>query len=270
MTAIALAIAGSDSGGAAGIQADLKTFSALGVYGATALTALTAQNTRGVRAIHALPAAFVAAQVEAVCDDLAVDAVKVGMLADADIVRAIAGCIRELGLGKVVVDPVMVAASGDRLLRDDAVCALRGELLPLADLVTPNLPEAGVLLDAPPPATVEEMADAARRLVQLGCKAVLVKGGHMGGADSPDIFHDGAGVREFTARRINTANTHGTGCTLSSAIAAHLAAGAALADAIAGARDYLHAALTAADGLGIGGGGDSHGPVHHFHRWWRP
>jgi len=270
MTAIALAIAGSDSGGGAGIQADLKTFSALGVYGATALTALTAQNTRGVRAIHALPAAFVAAQAEAVCDDFAVAAVKVGMLADADIVRAVARCICERGLANVVVDPVMVAASGDRLLRDDAVCALREELLPLADLVTPNLPEAGVLLDSPPPATVEEMAEAARGLVQLGCKAALVKGGHLGGADSPDVFHAGAGAREFTARRINTANTHGTGCTLSSAITARLATGAVLVDAIADARDYLHAALAAADGLGIGGGGDSHGPVHHFHRWWRP
>ncbi len=264
---IAVTIAGSDSGGGAGIQADLKTFSALGVYGASVITALTAQNTRGVQGIHDVPAEFVARQIDSVFSDLAVRAVKIGMLSRTDVIVAVAeGLARHAGAIPVVLDPVMVATSGDRLIADDAVAALRDRLLARADLITPNLPEAAVLLGesmAEDPATA---AAQARRLVALGARAVLIKGGHGTGRDSIDhlVTADGT-LQTLVAPRIATGNTHGTGCTLSSAIAAGLARGLALPVAVAEAKTYLTAALGAADRLQVGAG---HGPVHHFHGFW--
>ncbi|MCJ2143413.1 bifunctional hydroxymethylpyrimidine kinase/phosphomethylpyrimidine kinase [Methylobacterium sp. E-066] len=264
---IAVTIAGSDSGGGAGIQADLKTFSALGVYGASVITALTAQNTRGVQGIHDVPADFVARQIDSVFSDLAVDAVKIGMLSQIAVIEAVAdGLARQAGKIPVVLDPVMVATSGDRLISEDAVAALRDRLLARADLITPNLPEAAVLLGE---AVAEDEAGAAaqaRRLVALGARAVLIKGGHGTGAMSVDhlVTADGH-AQTFAAPRLATRNTHGTGCTLSSAIAAGLARGLTLPEAVAAAKDYLTAALIAADRLAIGSG---HGPVHHFHAIW--
>ena len=267
MTAIALTIAGSDSGGGAGIQADLKTFSALGVYGASVITALTAQNTKGVQAIHDVPAAFVAAQIDSVFSDLEVGAVKIGMLSRPDVIDAVADGLARHAQGiPVVLDPVMVATSGDRLITGEAVAVLRERLLPRADLLTPNLPEAAVLLGEE--GTDEAgAADRARRLLALGARAVLVKGGHGTGPGSVDHLVMGEGAaRRLAATRVATRNTHGTGCTLSAAIAANLALGRSLEEAVAGAKDYLTAALAAADGLSIGTG---HGPVHHFHAVWR-
>lgn len=263
---IALTIAGSDSGGGAGIQADLKTFSALGVYGASVVTALTAQNTREVRGVFDVDPGFVRAQIEAVFDDIAVDAIKIGMLSRADIIEAVADALEAGPQIPVVLDPVMVAKSGDPLLRREAIAALRDRLLPLAAVVTPNLPEAGVLLDRPGPGAVEEMAEAARALHALGPRAVLVKGGHLAAETVTDILWDGTREHRFASPRIETRNTHGTGCTLSSAIAAGLARGMALTDAVAAARDYLQVAIRRADDLHVGSG---HGPVHHFHALWR-
>jgi hydroxymethylpyrimidine/phosphomethylpyrimidine kinase len=264
---IAVTIAGSDSGGGAGIQADLKTFSALGVYGASVITALTAQNTLGVQGIHDVPAEFVSRQIDSVFSDLAVRAVKIGMLSRIAVIAAVAdGLARHAGAIPVVLDPVMVATSGDRLIADEAVAALRDRLLPRADLITPNLPEAAVLLGE---AMAEDSATAvaqARRLVALGARAVLIKGGHGQGRESIDhlVTADGT-LRTLAAPRIATANTHGTGCTLSAAVAAGLASGLPLPEAVAGAKDYLTAALAAADRLAVGAG---HGPVHHFHAFW--
>lgn len=265
MTAIAVTIAGSDSGGGAGIQADLKTFSALGVYGASVITALTAQNTRGVTAIHEAPADFVRAEIDAVFSDLAVNAVKIGMLASPELIRTVAAGLRNYGVSRVVLDPVMVATSGDSLLKSEAVATLRDELFPLASLITPNLPEAGKLLGRTVGETDDDMLAAARELKSLGPKAVLVKGGHGSGAESSDLYLDGAGARWLTAPRHATRNTHGTGCTLSSAIAAGLAKGLDLVAAVAEGKAYVTAAIVAADRLEIGHG---HGPVHHFHAWW--
>ncbi|WP_075215590.1 bifunctional hydroxymethylpyrimidine kinase/phosphomethylpyrimidine kinase [Mongoliimonas terrestris] len=265
MTAIAVTIAGSDSGGGAGIQADLKTFSALGVYGASVLTALTAQNTRGVFAIHDVPPDFVRAQMDAVFSDLAVDAVKIGMLATPAVIDAVAAGLEAHGQRQVVLDPVMIAASGDPLLRDDAVDTLRRRLMPLALLVTPNLPEAARLLDGPIAETRADMAAQAAALLALGPRAVLVKGGHGTGAESADLLLDADGQLWLTAPRHATTNTHGTGCTLSSAIAAELARGRQLREAVAEAKAYVTAAIRAADDLTVGHG---HGPVHHFHAWW--
>jgi len=266
MTAIAVTIAGSDSGGGAGIQADLKTFSALGVYGASVITALTAQNTRGVQAIHDVPAAFVASQIDSVFSDLTVGAVKIGMLSRPDVIAAVAdGLARHAQHILVVLDPVMVATSGDRLIAEEAVAVLRERLLPRADLITPNLPEAAVLLGETE-ADEAGAEDHARRLLALGARAVLVKGGHGTGPSSVDHLVIGGGEgRRLTAPRIATRNTHGTGCTLSAAIAAGLARGMPLVEAVTAAKDYLTAALRAADGLAIGEG---HGPVHHFHAMW--
>lgn len=264
-TAIALTIAGSDSGGGAGIQADLKTFSALGVYGASVITALTAQNTREVRAIHDLSPDFIAAQLDTVCEDIAVNAVKIGMLSRPEVIEIIAAGLDRHGLRQIVLDPVMVAKSGDALLQPAAVAALRHYLLPRARLITPNLPETGVLLDRPAPTDETGMLKAAEDLLQLGPQAVLVKGGHLHGADSVDIFYDGNEPLRIVKPRIPTRNTHGTGCTLSSAITAGLAKGLDLAAAIIAARDYLAAALQAADSLTVGHG---HGPVQHFHAFW--
>jgi len=265
MTAIAVTIAGSDSGGGAGIQADLKTFSALGVYGASVITALTAQNTTGVQGIHDVPPAFVARQIDSVFSDLSVDAVKIGMLSRAGVIEAVAGGLARYDVACVVLDPVMVAATGDRLLAQEAVDALRWTLLPKATLVTPNLPEAAALLGEPAAEDEHAMCRQAERLLALGPKAVLLKGGHGTGRESVDILLDSNGVRRFSAPRIDTFNTHGTGCTLSSAIAAGLAKGLWLHDAIAEAKAFISAAIRAASQLQIGRG---HGPVHHFHASW--
>lgn len=265
LTAIAVTIAGSDSGGGAGIQADLKTFSALGVYGASVLTALTAQNTRGVTAIHDVPPAFVTAQIDAVFSDLKVGAVKVGMLSQPAVIEAVVEGMDRFSVSAIVVDPVMVATSGDQLIADAAVSTLRSRLLPRALLVTPNLPEAARLLGQGRAETPDAIEAQARRLLGLGPRAVLLKGGHGAGPESSDYLLTESGGRWFTAPRIPTQNTHGTGCTLSSAIAAGLAKGLGLEDAVATAKEYLTAALAAADGLHVGGG---RGPVHHFYHWW--
>ncbi|MFC6671216.1 bifunctional hydroxymethylpyrimidine kinase/phosphomethylpyrimidine kinase [Marinobacterium aestuariivivens] len=262
---IALTIAGSDSGGGAGIQADLKAFSALGVYGASVIAALTAQNTREVRAIQDVPPAFVRSQIQTVFDDLEIAAVKIGMLSQPEVIQAVAEELERYGARNIVLDPVMVAKSGDKLLADAAVDNLRRRLLPLATILTPNLPEAAVLLDGAEPGTPEQMLEAARALLALGPKAVLLKGGHLQGEESADLFCDGDQELWLPAPRIATRNTHGTGCTLSSAIAAGLARGLEPQQAITEAKAYISAAIEAADRLEIGSG---HGPVHHFHRWW--
>jgi hydroxymethylpyrimidine/phosphomethylpyrimidine kinase len=269
MTAIAVTVAGSDSSGGAGIQADLKTFSALGVYGASVITALTAQNTRGVAAIHDVPADFIAAQIDAVFGDLAVDAVKIGMLSNVPAIAAVSAGLARHRQRAVVLDPVMVATSGDRLLRADAVDALRKMLIPAALVITPNLPEAAALLDGEIARDEAGMRTQAERLLALGCRAVLIKGGHGRGAESVDLLVEATKVTRLAAPRIATANTHGTGCTLSSAIAAGLAKGLALDAAAHEAKTYLTAAIAAADRLRIGCGQEgSHGPVHHFHAFW--
>lgn len=265
MTAIAVTIAGSDSSGGAGIQADLKTFSALGVYGASVIAALTAQNTQGVSAIHDVPPGFIAAQIDAVFSDLAVDAVKIGMLSAPAAIEAVAEGLDRYGQKKIVLDPVMVAATGARLLVPEAIETLKRRLFPRALLMTPNLPEAAALLDAEVAANEAEMHAQAGRLLALGAQAVLIKGGHGSGAESVDLLVEREGVTRFAARRIATENTHGSGCTLSAAIAAGLAKGAALADAVGAAKDFISRAITAADRLAVGSG---HGPVHHLHAWW--
>jgi hydroxymethylpyrimidine/phosphomethylpyrimidine kinase len=264
-TPIAVTIAGSDSGGGAGIQADLKTFAAFGVYGASVITALTAQNTKGVTGIHDVPADFITAQIDAVFSDLKVGAVKIGMLSQPAVIAAVAAGLDRHQQTNVVLDPVMVAASGDRLLAPEAVDVLRRNLIPRALVITPNLPEAAALLDAKPAANEAEMRDQAERLLALGCRAVLVKGGHGRGAESIDIFFDGEVELRLPAPRMDTRNTHGTGCTLSSAIAAGLARGLHLVEAVAEAKAYVTLAISASDRLMIGHG---HGPVHHFHAWW--
>lgn len=265
MTAIALTIAGSDSGGGAGIQADLKTFSALGVYGASVITALTAQNTKGVSAIHDVPPDFIAAQIDAVCSDLDVGAVKIGMVSRRAAIEAIAAGLERWRQRAVVLDPVMIAASGDRLLAADAVDVLKRVLIPRALVVTPNLPEAAALLDAPIAVTESDMRAQGERLLALGSRAVLVKGGHADGAESIDLLIEPTAFTRLAADRIATSNTHGTGCTLSSAIAAGLAKGLALAEAVRAAKAYVTDALAAANRIKIGSG---RGPVHHFHAWW--
>jgi hydroxymethylpyrimidine/phosphomethylpyrimidine kinase len=266
MTAIAVTIAGSDSGGGAGIQADLKTFSALGVYGASVITALTAQNTLGVAAIHDVPPEFVTAQIDAVFSDLKVDAVKIGMLSRPATIEAVAAGLDRHRQRKIVLDPVMVAASGDPLIADDAVTVLLETLIPRAALVTPNLPEAARLLNETVADGQSAIEGQAARLLARGAKAVLLKGGHGGGAESADYLLTPVGGRWLTAPRIATDNTHGTGCTLSSAIAAGLACGRHLEAAVVAAKEYLTAAIAAADRLKIGEG---RGPVHHFHAIWK-
>ncbi len=265
MTAIAVTIAGSDSGGGAGIQADIKTFSALGVYGASVIAALTAQNTKGVTAIHDVPAEFVTAQIDAVFSDLAVDAVKIGMLSNPATIRAVADGLDRFAQKKIVLDPVMVAASGDRLLKSEAIDVLRRLLIPKAMVITPNLPEAAALLDAPMARSETDMQMQGEKLLALGAKAVLMKGGHGSGAESVDLLIEPNAVARLAAERIDTQNTHGTGCTLSSAIAAGLAKGLPLAEAVREAKAYITAAILASDNLKIGHG---HGPVHHFHHYW--
>ncbi|MBO6508825.1 MAG: bifunctional hydroxymethylpyrimidine kinase/phosphomethylpyrimidine kinase [Roseibium sp.] len=266
MTAIAVTIAGSDSGGGAGIQADLKSFSANGVYGASVLTALTAQNTLGVNAIHDVPPDFVRAQMDAVYSDLAVKATKIGMLSGVPIIEAVSEGLRAHQTGPVVLDPVMVAASGDPLLAESAVDCLQTVLVPLADVITPNLHEAARMLRCDMASTEDEMRRQAEDLLKLGAKSVLLKGGHGTGAESSDLLFDGTGNEIWLrSERIATENTHGTGCTLSSAIAAGLAKGLDLETAIRAAKAYIQMAIAAADQLEIGSG---HGPVHHFHQFW--
>lgn len=266
MASIALTIAGSDSGGGAGIQADLKTFSALGVYGANVITALTAQNTRSVAMVEAASPAMIAAQVSAVFDDLAVRAVKLGMLGGAEAIETVAQGLQGRAV-PVVLDPVMVAKSGDRLLPAEALAALR-RLVPRAALLTPNLPEAADLLGTDPAGDEAAMVAQGQGLRGMGAAAVLMKGGHGAGATCVDLLVTADGVARLTAPRQATRNTHGTGCTLSAAIAAGLAQGLALEAAVRRAHAYLQGAMAAADGLGVGSGG-GHGPVHHFHALWR-
>ncbi|NOT71601.1 MAG: bifunctional hydroxymethylpyrimidine kinase/phosphomethylpyrimidine kinase [Hyphomicrobium sp.] len=263
---IALTIAGSDPSGGAGIQADLKTFTALGVYGASVITALTAQNTRGVMGVHKVPAGFIAAQFDAVTSDLAVAAVKTGMLADVETVTMVAQLLKRKGLGSqalrnLVVDPVMVATSGDCLIDGTAISAVRGTLIPLADLITPNLPEAAALLETEVAKSDADMIGQARQLLQLGCRAVLLKGGHGSGGDAVDYLVTAASEHRFSRPRVATRNTHGTGCTLAAAITAGLANGLTLHDAVQHAKDFVWAALVSGAAHKIGSGA---GPVNHL------
>jgi len=264
-TPIALTIAGSDSSGGAGIQADLKTFAALGVYGASVITALTAQNTTGVSGIHQVPAEFVTAQIDAVFSDLTVGAVKIGMVAQLASIDAITAGLKRWLPNYVVLDPVMVATSGDRLLAAEAIEALRRKLVPYASIITPNLPEAAALLDEPVAESEAAVEHQGKRLLAIGCRAVLIKGGHGQGDESIDYLFDANGTLALAAPRIATRNTHGTGCSLSSAIAAGLAKGESLETAVRNAKTWISAAISAADRFSVGHG---HGPVHHFHKFY--
>ena len=261
-----LTIAGSDSGGGAGIQADLKTFSALGCYGMSVITALTAQNTRGVTAIHAVPREFTISQMEAVFVDLGADAVKIGMLFSAELIETVAKQLKRFHAENIVVDPVMVAQSGDKLLRDDAIEAIKEHLMPLATVLTPNLPEASVLLNRRIQ-TLEEMEQAGRDLAQYGSRSILLKGGHLEEKDSSDLLYMRAEDRSILLKgeRIETNNNHGTGCTLSSAIASYLAKGQNLEEAVRHAKAYITEAIRAGADYRIGHG---HGPVHHYFNFW--
>jgi hydroxymethylpyrimidine/phosphomethylpyrimidine kinase len=274
MTAVAVTIAGSDSGGGAGIQADLKTFSALGVYGASVITALTAQNTLGVTGIHDVPPEFITAQMDAVFSDIAVasvfsgsppSAVKIGMLSQVSTIETVAAGLAKHNQTNIVLDPVMIATSGDRLLNSDAIDTLVRVLLPRARVITPNLPEAAALLGRPIADGEHSMRAQAERLLLMGAQAVLIKGGHGSGEESVDLLVERETITRFAAPRIETRNTHGTGCTLSSAVAAGLAKGLDLVDAVREAKDYVTGAIAASNQIQIGSG---HGPVHHFFRWW--
>lgn len=262
---VALTIAGSDSGGGAGIQADLKTFAALGAYGCSVIAALTAQNTQGVQAIHGVPAAFVRRQLDSIFEDIRVGAVKIGMLGTAEVTSAVAAGLAHWRPRHLVLDPVMIAKGGDRLLADDAILALRRELLPLATLITPNLPEAAVLLGEAPVTQRRQMPPVAARLQGLGIINVLLKGGHLDGPESPDLLMHGGELIWLEGPRIDTPHTHGTGCSYSSAIAALLARGRPLPAAVAEAKHWLEGAIRAGASLGIGRG---RGPVHHFWQLW--
>jgi len=260
-----LSIAGSDPSGGAGIQADLKTFSALGAYGAAVITALTAQNTRGVAAVEVVSADFIGQQIDAIFEDLRIDAVKIGMLANTEVIAVVTDRLRFWQPRWIVLDPVMMAKSGHLLLDAAAIETLCRELLPLASIVTPNLPEAAALLNQPVAADWPMMEGTANQLLELGCPAVLLKGGHLGGASSPDLLLSRDGAWRFEAARIETANTHGTGCTLSSAIGAALPQVGELPRAVGLAKDFVTGAIAAASRLSVGSG---QGPVHHFHRLW--
>jgi hydroxymethylpyrimidine/phosphomethylpyrimidine kinase len=267
---VALTIAGSDPSGGAGIQADLKTFSALGAYGTSVITALTAQNTRGVSGVHLVPGGFVSEQLRTLVADVRIDAIKIGMLASREVADAVGEFLQEFGCEVVVLDPVMVATSGDRLLSPDAAEAVR-RLLPLASLITPNLHEAADLLGTELAGDVEQQQDQARALLDAGARRVLLKGGHLAnrpgaaGAEAVDVLAEPDGLHEISGPRIATSNTHGTGCTLSSAIAALRPRRGSWLEAVTEAKAWLTGALAAADSLEVGGG---HGPVHHFHRVW--
>ncbi|RZS87036.1 hydroxymethylpyrimidine kinase /phosphomethylpyrimidine kinase [Motilibacter rhizosphaerae] len=263
---VALSVAGSDPSGGAGMQADLKAFSAMGAYAAAVVTALTAQNTLGVQGIFPVPAEFVQQQLDSVLSDLDVAVLKTGMLGSPEVVEVVAEAVARHDVPVLVVDPVMVATSGDRLVSEETVDAVRELLLPHATLVTPNLPEAATLLGWTE-VTEARMPEAAEALRRSGAGAVLVKGGHLVGDTSTDVLVDDDGALAVAAQRVDTANTHGTGCTLASAVAALLAQGVPLRDAVQEAKAYLTRAIAAADGLGVGHG---HGPVHHFVDWWEP
>ena len=256
-----MTIAGSDSGGGAGIQADLKTFAALGVYGTSALTAITAQNTVGVTSVHEIPTEIIAAQIEAVLTDIGADAVKTGMLANSAIVEVVCRQLKDFRVTALVVDPVMVAKSGDSLLHQDAVEALRTLLVPLATVVTPNIPEAEVLTGVKI-VSDDDMRRASASIVSMGAGSVVVKGGHRDGP-ATDLFYDGDRFQEFTAPRIDTKNTHGTGCTFASAVAAGLAKGLPLLEAVAQAKEFVTAAIGRSFPIGRG-----HGPLNHFYQFW--
>jgi len=257
---IALTIAGSDSSGGAGIQADLKTFTALGVYGASVLTALTAQNTTGVSGVHAVPSAFITAQIDAVMSDLAVGAIKTGMLATRDTVETVAQALRRFSI-PVVVDPVMVATSGDVLLAEDAIEAVRRKLLPLAEVLTPNIPEAARLLGANAATNEQEMARQGNALLECGPKSVLMKGGHGTSGEAVDLLIEPGRVTRLAKPRIATDNTHGTGCTLAAAIAALRAKGQPMQEAVTSAKDFVWEALRSGQTYSVGRG---HGPVDHL------
>lgn len=266
MNNTALTIAGSDPSGGAGIQADLKTFSALGAYGMSALTALTVQNTQGVTGVHLLPPDFVQQQIESVFADITVGAVKIGMIATAAIASAVGETLSTVANETpIVLDPVMVAKGGSPLLAPDAVSALTANLLPLATIITPNLEEAAALLDTSVAQNRNDMMRQAKQLLDLGVQQVLLKGGHLSTAESPDLWVSATASQWFESVRIETKNTHGTGCTLSSAIAAHLARGFEMQEAISRSKSYVHQAIVHADSLNIGHG---HGPTHHFHSIW--
>lgn len=259
-----LSIAGTDPSGGAGMQADLKTFSALGTYGMSVVTAVVAQNTQGVRAIHQIPGDFVAQQLDILFDDVRVDSVKIGMLGNAEVIRAVAGALKQYRPAYIVLDPVMVATSGDRLLTLDAVSALREELLPLVDLITPNVPEAAYLLSENEASNEEEMHEQLKKLQRLSA-GVLIKGGHLSGDESVDLLMIDGTTTRLVAPRVPTRNTHGTGCTLSAAIAALRPQRSDWVSAVSEAKNYLTAALTTSETLHVGHGS---GPVHHFHSLW--
>lgn len=261
----ALTIAGTDPSGGAGIQADLKAFSALGAYGTSVITALVAQNTLGVQSVHNLPEEFVAAQLESVLSDVRIDSAKIGMLSNQRNVFVVAEALKQYSIPYIVLDTVMVAKSGDPLLLPDAVDALRQELLPIVSLITPNLPEAAVLLNQKMAETESQMLSQGYQLLDLGCQAVLMKGGHLSDAESPDWLITRQGEWRFTSPRVNTKNTHGTGCTLSAALAALRPRYIDWQTTVVEAKAYLQAALEQADSLEVGRG---IGPVHHFHAWW--
>ncbi|PJE79166.1 Hydroxymethylpyrimidine/phosphomethylpyrimidine kinase [invertebrate metagenome] len=263
MSATALTIAGSDSGGGAGIQADLKTFSALGVYGCSVITALTAQNTLGVQGVLDVSPNFIKQQLTSVFSDLTIHAVKIGMLSQSSIIETVSNTLKEYSIPFIVVDPVMVATSGDILLQNDAINTLKTELIPQADMITPNLPEAAVLLNCKIPHTVGDMLKMMDPLITLGARTVLLKGGHLEGHEMVDLFYDGKTLHRFNKPKINTPNTHGTGCTLSSAVAALIATGKSLQCAVEEGLTYVAEAIACASQLHIGHG---HGPVHHFYR----
>ncbi len=265
-TPIALTIAGSDSGGGAGIQADLKTFSALGVYGASVITAITAQNTLAVTAVHGVPLEIIKAQIDAVFDDINVSAVKIGMLSSPQIIETVTNCLEGLSV-PIVLDPVMVAKSGDKLLQQDAIESLIQLLIPKATILTPNLPEAAALLNCETAGDETAMKAQGEALLTLGTDAVLMKGGHADGNECVDLLISSTNnCIRFSADRIETKNTHGTGCTLSSAITANLAKGQPLVESVESAHAYLNQAIRMSDQLNIGKG---HGPVHHFHQTWK-
>ena len=258
----AMTIAGSDSGGGAGVQADLKTFAALGVYGASTLTAITAQNTVAVTTVHDIPTDVITAQIDAVLTDIGADAVKTGMLSSSDIIECVCEALEVHGVQRLVVDPVMIAKSGDALLREDAIGSLRTRLLPLAMVVTPNIPEAEALTET----TIVSDADvrrAAEAIVGMGARSVVVKGGHREGP-ATDLFYDGKEFKEFTAPRFDTVNTHGTGCTFASAVAAGLALGMVVTDAVDLAKDYVTEGIRHSFSIGQG-----HGPLNHFYKFWK-
>lgn len=264
MTITALTIAGSDPSGGAGIQADLKTFSALGAYGMSVITALTAQSTQGVNAVFGIPPEFIEAEFNTLYQDIHIDSVKIGMLMNKEIVTTVYQLLKNHPIPSIVLDTVMIAKGGHALLKPDAITAIREQLLPLATIITPNLPEAAALLDCDEAKNEDEMLKQGQDLLKLGCKAVLMKGGHLASQESPDYLITSDQTIRMTSQRIQTKNTHGTGCTLSAAIAALLPKNS-LEHAVKQAKEYLHGAIRHADDLNIGKG---IGPTHHFYCWW--